>query len=58
MMGALLASCECECMRVSFHRTSPHFVVTVPLAVIYSSTRPDIFDVLRELAAGAASARF
>lgn len=58
MMGALLASRECECMRVSFSRTSPHFLVTVPLAVIFSSTRPDIFDVLRELAAGAASARF
>lgn len=60
MMGALVASRECDCLTVSFSRTSPHFSATVPLETLSpeSQIQSDIFDVLRELAAGAASARF
>jgi len=60
MMGALVASRECDCLTVCFRRTSPHFSVTVPLGTLSpaSGTNAYIFDVLRELAAGAASARF
>jgi hypothetical protein len=60
MMGALVASRECDCSLVSFRRCSPHFSVTVPLATIApnSQTQIEIFDVLRELAAGASTARF
>jgi hypothetical protein len=60
MMHALLASRECECLTVCFRRSSPHFAVTVPLLTLSpaSEAHSNIFDVLRELAAGAASARF
>jgi len=60
MMRALVASRDCDCLTVRFRRTSPHFSVTVPLDTIApdSAAQAEIFDVLRELAAGAASARF
>jgi hypothetical protein len=60
MMRALVASRECDVLTVCFRRRSPHFSVTVPLETLApeSGTQSDIFDVLRELAAGAASARF
>ncbi len=60
MKGALVASRDCDCLTVCFRRTSPHFSVTVPLATIApgSETKSEIFDVLRELAAGASTARF
>ncbi len=60
MMGALVASRECDCLTVCFRRSSPHFSVTVPLETISpsSETQGEIFDVLRELAAGASTARF
>ena len=60
MMGALVASRDCDCLMVCFRRTSPHFSATVPLDTIApeSAAQAEIFDVLRELAAGAASARF
>lgn len=60
MMGALVASRRCDCLTVSIRRGSPHFSVTVPLTTIEpaSDAKFDIFDVLRELAAGVTSARF
>ncbi len=60
MMRALVASRQCDCLTVCFRRSSPHFAVTVPLESIspQSETQGEIFDVLRELAAGAASAKF
>jgi hypothetical protein len=60
MMSALVASRECDCSTVCFRRASPHFSVTVPLETITptSQTQTEIFDVLRELAAGASTARF
>jgi hypothetical protein len=60
MMGALVASRECDCLTVCFRRSSPHFSVTVPLQSILPEwqTESDIFDVLRELAAGASASRF
>lgn len=60
MMGALVASRECDCLTVCFRRASPHFSVTVPLESIspQAQTDSDIFDVLRELATGASASRF
>jgi hypothetical protein len=60
MMGALVASRECDCLSVSFRRTSPHFTATVPLESISpeSEARGEFFDVLRELAAGSSASRF
>jgi hypothetical protein len=60
MMNALVASRECDCSSVSFRRSSPHFSVTVPLNTLAPESRAEseIFDVLRELAAGASTARF
>jgi len=60
MMNALVASRESDCSSVSFRRSSPHFSVTVPLTTLAaeSSAQPGIFDVLRELASGASTARF
>jgi hypothetical protein len=60
MLNALVASRECDCSNVSFRRSSPHFSVTVPLNTIApeSQAQSEIFDVLRELAAGASTARF
>jgi hypothetical protein len=60
MMSALVASRECDCSTVCFRRSSPHFSVTVPLEAMApeSQTQAEIFDVLRELAAGASTARF
>jgi hypothetical protein len=60
MMNSLVASRECDCMRVSFSRTSPHFSATVPLETISpdSHSETNIFEVMRELAAGASASRF
>ncbi len=60
MMRALIVSRDCDVLTVCFRRSSPHFSVTVPLETLApeSQARPDILDMLRELAAGAASARF
>ena len=60
MMSALVASRECDCLSVSIRRTPPHFSATVPLATLApnSPTHTAIFDVLRELASGASTARF
>jgi len=60
MMNALVASRECDCSCVSFRRSSPHFSATVPLEIMAPSLphQPEIFDMLRELAAGASTARF
>jgi hypothetical protein len=60
MMSALGASRECDCSTVCFRRSSPHFSATVPLEAISpdSQTRTEIYDVLREIAAGASTARF
>jgi hypothetical protein len=60
MMNSLVASRECDCLSVSFRRTSPHFSAIVPLQSIspQSQRESQIFDVLRELAAGASASRF
>jgi hypothetical protein len=60
MMSALVASRECDCLSVSIRRTPPHFSATVPLATLApdSPAHAAIFDVLRELASGASTARF
>ena len=58
MLGALGASRECDCSTVCFRRTSPHFSATVPLETISPESQTEIFDVLREIAAGASTARF
>ncbi len=60
MMTALVASRDCDFLTVCFRRTSPHFSATVPLRSLAPETRADtdLFDVLRELAAGASASRF
>ncbi len=60
MMHSLVASRECDCLTVSFNRTSPHFSATVPLESISpkGQSETNIFDVMRELAAGASASRF
>jgi hypothetical protein len=60
MMNALVASRECDCSSVCIRRSSPHFSVTVPLETLAPEARSQaaIFDVLRELAIGASTARF
>jgi hypothetical protein len=60
MLNALVASRECDCVTVSFRRTSPHFSATVPLETIApgSQSEVNIVDVMKELAAGASASRF
>ncbi len=60
MMTALVASRDCDFLTVSFRRTSPHFSATVPLDCLSpeAQAESDLFDVLRELAAGASASRF
>jgi hypothetical protein len=60
MMNALVASRDCDCLTVSFSRTSPHFSATVPLESISpeAQSETNIFNVMRELAAGASASRF
>jgi hypothetical protein len=60
IMNPLMASRQCDCLTVSFRRTSPNFSATVPLDTISpcADSETNIFDVLRELAAGASASRF
>lgn len=60
LMNALLASRECDCLTVCFRRSSPHFSVTVPLDTFAPDAQGqlEVFEVLRELAAGASATRF
>jgi hypothetical protein len=60
MMNALVASRECDCLTVCFRRSSPHFSVTVLLDTISPEAQStyDVFETLRELAAGASASRF
>jgi hypothetical protein len=60
MMHALVASRDCDCLTVSFSRTSPHFSATVALQSISPERQSEtnIFDAMRELAAGASASRF
>ncbi len=60
MMTALVASRDCDFLNVCFRRTSPHFSATVPLQSLAPEVQAesDLFDVLRELAAGASTSRF
>ncbi len=56
---ALADARESELISVSFHRNSPHFSATMPLAAMggLSSSRERMFDSLRELASSASAAR-
>lgn len=60
MMNSVMASRACNFLNVSFRRSSPHFSATVPLDSLEStqSAEISIFEVLRELAAGASASRF
>jgi len=59
MMNALLICRNREVLSCGFHRTSPHFSATIPLECISPEGRAgsNIFDTLRELAAGASASR-
>ncbi len=60
MMNSVMASRSCNFLNVSFRRSSPHFSATVPLDSLEStqSAGGSVFEVLRELAAGASASRF
>jgi len=59
MMHALLSCREREFLSLAFHRRSPHFAATVTLESIFPSysAGSNLFDMLRELAAGASTSR-
>lgn len=60
MMNGLLASRDCSFERVEFRRTSPHFSATLPLKSLdlNGDDAGQLFEALRELAAGASAAMF
>lgn len=60
MMDALVASRQCEFLKVSFRRNAPHFSATVTLQAFanHCAGEVGIFEVLRELAEGASTSRF
>lgn len=59
MMNALLSCREREVLSLGFRRTSPHFSATIRLECISPEGRAgsNVFDTLRELAAGASASR-
>ena len=59
MMNALLSCREREVLSLCFRRTSPHFSATIALECISPEGRTgsNLFDTLRELAAGASAPR-
>ncbi len=60
MMNALLSCREREVLSLGFRRTSPHFSATIALECISPEGRAgsNVFDTLKELAAGASASRF
>ncbi|MFI5089619.1 MAG: hypothetical protein ACHP7P_06135 [Terriglobales bacterium] len=59
MMNALLSCRDREVMSLGFRRTSPHFSATLKLEGLSPEGRAgsNVFDTLRELAAGASASR-
>jgi hypothetical protein len=59
MMNALLSCREREVLSLEFRRSSPHFSATIVLECISPDGRAgsNVFDTLRELAAGASASR-
>jgi hypothetical protein len=59
MMNALLSCRNRELLSLGFRRSSPHFSATIPLKCISPEGRAgsNVFDMLRELAAGASASR-
>jgi len=59
MMNALLSCREREVLSLGFRHTSPHFTATIALECISPEGRTgsNVFDTLRELAAGASASR-
>jgi hypothetical protein len=59
MMNALLSCRDREVLSLGFSRTSPHFSATIPLECISPEGRAgaNVFDTLRDLAAGASASR-
>ena len=59
MMNALLSCREREVLSLGFRHTSPHFSATIALECISPQGRAgsNVFDTLRELAAGASASR-
>jgi hypothetical protein len=60
MMTALVASRDCDFLTVSFRRTSPHFLATIPIHSLApeSDCEAQMFEVLHELASCASASRF
>lgn len=58
MVNALLSCRERPFLTLWFRRSSPQFAATVPLeSICTAADSPNVFDVLRELAAGASRSR-
>jgi hypothetical protein len=59
MMNTLLSCRDREVLSLGFRPTSPHFSATIPLQCISPEgrARSNVFDTLRELAAGASASR-
>jgi len=59
MMNALLSCREREVLSLEFRRSSPHFSAIIVLECISPDGRAgsNVFDTLRELAAGASASR-
>lgn len=57
VIKSLLTSEDRKFLNVSFRRTAPHFIATLPLETITPSTpeRAQMFNALRELATGASA---
>jgi hypothetical protein len=60
MMNGLLSSRDCNFERVEFRRHSPHFSATLPLKSLDLNCEgaSQLFEALRDLAAGASAATF
>jgi hypothetical protein len=59
MMNALLSCSDREVLSLGFRPTSPHFSATIPLQCVspVGGAGSNVFDTLRELAAGASASR-
>ena len=60
MLGALVASRDCDFLSVTYRKTSPHLSATLPLESIAVESECDaqLFEVLRELASCGEASRF
>jgi len=60
MVESTVNARDCNFMHVKFDRNTPHFSATIPLTTLQpdSHLETDVFDALKDLAAGASASRF